>query len=140
MRPIDADDLVEKIYEIDRKYGMGAFGDGLEMAKELVFNMPTIELDRPHGEWIHTEECDEEFQYRCSNCNLPIRSNSHHFCPNCGASMSANDRQVTGKLNSEIEKSKSEISPCIECCKIDNSEPCRKGCSEYQKWKEGEQK
>ena len=43
--------------------------------------------ERHLGEWIHTDECDEEFQYRCSNCNLPIRSNSHFFCPNCGANM-----------------------------------------------------
>ena len=38
-------------------------------------------------QWIHTEECDEEFPYRCSKCNLPSRSNGHRYCPNCGSYM-----------------------------------------------------
>ena len=37
--------------------------------------------------WIHTEECDEEFPYRCSECNLPSRSNGHRYCSNCGSYM-----------------------------------------------------
>lgn len=101
-----------------------------------------LKEQRPHGKWIDKGEYAE-----CSICGgcsgtqfdgvepIPLKTD---FCPNCGASMSANDRQVTGKLNSEIEKSKSKICPCIECCALDISEHCRKGCLDYQKWKEGE--
>ena len=39
------------------------------------------------GHWIHTEECDEEWQYRCSKCNMPSRSNAHRYCSNCGSYM-----------------------------------------------------
>lgn len=46
----------------------------------------TDEWERaPH--WIHTKECDEEFPYRCSECNLPSRSNGHRYCSNCGSYM-----------------------------------------------------
>lgn len=71
------------------------------------------EEKRPHGEW----EWQTEDKYRCTNCNANVRVEEcmnepqYDFCPKCCASMSANDRQVTGKLNSEIEKSKSEIVP-----------------------------
>ena len=108
-----------------------------------------ILTERPHGEWQTTPnpnhspfDSTSEVIYMCSQCAYSSGERitaTWHFCPNCGASMSANDRQVIGKLNSEIEKSKSEICPCIECCKIDNSEPCRKGCSDYHKWKEGDE-
>ena len=46
-----------------------------------------LAYSRPYGEWIHTNDCDEEFQYRCSRCGLPMQSNSHRYCPNCGAAM-----------------------------------------------------
>ena len=79
MRLIDADALIEKIYEIDSKYGIGAFGDGLEMAKELVLNMPTIETERPHGVWKPDGTCSECGVYSSLN------KNTANFCPNCGS-------------------------------------------------------
>lgn len=92
------------------------------------------EPERPHGEWIEhrTQDIFGYFhsEYECSNCHDDVfQKTEWQFCPNCGASMISS--------NSKIEKSKSAICPCIECCEIDNSEPCRKGCSEYKKWKEG---
>ena len=73
--------------------------------------------DRPHGEWIDKGEYAE-----CSICGscsgtqfdgvepIPLKTN---FCPNCGASMRVKDElnRVSKELNSEIEKSKSEIVP-----------------------------
>ena len=79
-------------------------------------SFPKYEDTRPHGVWIRYTE--DGFDYaKCSACQwdsgeaFEYAVDRFPFCPNCGASMSANDRQVTGKLNSEIEKSKSEIVP-----------------------------
>ena len=44
-----------------------------------------IEINTVH--WIHTEECDEEWPYRCSKCNRPSKSNAHRYCSNCGSYM-----------------------------------------------------
>lgn len=80
------------------------------------------ELGRPHGEWIW-KEYDPDYDCGdivCSKCSVVIYEGVSQarlkvvkwpFCPDCGASMSASYRQVTGKLNSEIKKSKSEIVP-----------------------------
>ena len=90
---------------------------------------------RPHGEWVWKKDEDalRTYDLLCSECGYKTFTCENYdnveqakkvvddrlregktlfpFCPNCGAKMSANDRQVTGKLNSEIEKSKSEIVP-----------------------------
>ena len=64
------------------------------------------EKERPHGEWIKVEFRTKEEKlfygdaYRCSHCK--VISDTHGsapYCENCGADMSANDRQVTGKLD-----------------------------------------
>jgi len=77
--------------------------EAIEKLKEILFmtgykeaiNLAIKALEeRPQGEWIHTSECDEEFQYRCSKCNLPMQSNSHFFCPNCGAEMQKESSRV----------------------------------------------
>lgn len=57
--------------------------------KDYLIILPNEEPEKLEAEWIHTEECDEEFSYRCSNCNMPSRSNNHHFCSQCGADMYA---------------------------------------------------
>lgn len=97
------------------------FMEGVAFILEKIDNAPTVE-ERPHGEWVKDinmdkatvcSECGEEAWYK-EYCGWVTKSN---FCPNCGADMregetnSASYRQVTGKLNSEIEKSKSEIVP-----------------------------
>lgn len=77
-----------KCIELGEKIG---FKKGYEQAKK--------EFERPHGEWKY-HKYDRDFE--CSSCNtrydidLPVKT--WDYCPNCGASMSANDRQVTGKL------------------------------------------
>ena len=65
------------------------------------------EPERPNGEW-KKEPCGYLAVHKCSNCGFD-GNQLWHYCPNCGAIMSANGRQVTGKLNSEIIKSNSEI-------------------------------
>lgn len=85
------------------------YSDRLEIAIDMAIEALK---ERPHGEWI---EGVIGYHY-CSKCrNYALTSDDEEvlseFCPYCGTSMSANDRQVTGKLNSEIENSKSEIVP-----------------------------
>ena len=64
---------------------------------------------RPHGEWKRGLDNSKHWVWKCK-CGCMERI-ARNFCPDCGASMQASYRQVTGKLNSEIEKSKSEIVP-----------------------------
>lgn len=63
------------------------------------------ERERPHGEWIDTgygtrrcSVCGEKCQTYCMD------KPRDRYCLWCGASMSANDRQVTGKLDENTQK------------------------------------
>lgn len=93
-------------------------GISLRMAVEDMKEMDRLskavpvlkEPDRPHGEWKPIGEPDDlgiHSWHICSSCGF--RTTWHmvdifHFCPNCGASMQANDRQVTGKLDENTQK------------------------------------
>ena len=71
------------------------------------------ERERPHGEWIKfTLEGGFLSSHKCSNCGFN-GNQLWHFCPSCGASMRVKYElnRVSKELNSEIEKSKSEIVP-----------------------------
>ena len=70
-----------------------------------------------HGEWLYHRY---DHDYECPFCNLRLDededmpvADTWNFCPNCGASMRVKDElnRVSKELNSEIEKSKSEIVP-----------------------------
>ena len=48
--------------------------------------------ERPHGEWIPTDEMG--YMVRCSECNFVTHddvSEEYNFCPNCGADMREGD-------------------------------------------------
>lgn len=84
MRLIDADALKgEKFYSHERHENC--------VSVYAIDTMPTIEPERPHGEW--TEEFDESanpfFQrrWRCSACNDYNYYGRPDFCPCCGADM-----------------------------------------------------
>lgn len=89
MRLIDADALKEKI-EIDN-FDSPMMNPVMTMTKvlEYIDEQPTLEPDRPHGEWtINGEDID----YICSVCGdvLPYSDEYDYktdFCPNCGADM-----------------------------------------------------
>ena len=110
MRLIDADELNEYI-------GREAL-DTREKIFALVDRMPTLPnpcgkpcaFERPHGTW---ENCGGIFCARCSVCKEIAYETAGDFCPNCGADMRVKDElnRVSKELNSEIEKSKSEIVP-----------------------------
>ena len=55
---------------------------------------PTIDIDRPQGEWIFCREFVEDTPftgYRCSNCNYWKSMGAWNYCPNCGARMKGAD-------------------------------------------------
>ena len=72
------------------------------------------------GEWIDISDGWQEGTFRCSSCQMEFvliegtpEDNEYNFCPNCGADMRVKNElnRVSKELNSEIEKSKSEIVP-----------------------------
>lgn len=60
---------------------------GIAACQVIVSELPSVTPKQKMGRWIHTDECDEEWQYRCSKCNMPSRSNAHRYCSNCGTKM-----------------------------------------------------
>ena len=87
-RLIDADAL-EK--ELSKRWDIS---DDQDFCNKEVWdalrNAPTVQADRPHGEWIETSEGT-----MCCNCHkFPYDDGEYHianwysgFCPNCGADM-----------------------------------------------------
>lgn len=88
-RLIDADALSKKLCEttIFIKDG-GVF-------QRMINDAPTVQADRPHGEWIKTADgngWNEWGVFKCPLCGATIedkqyRSWWYNFCPNCGADM-----------------------------------------------------
>ena len=62
--------------------------------KSLINSAPTVQADRPHGEWVqlfdNTWECTNCEQ--CEQFGEVIESTSD-FCPNCGADMRGGDTE-----------------------------------------------
>ena len=107
MRPIDADALMERMYrdafENDASYNerdpMAKWDSGLwiryKMFENAIDDAPTIDADRPKGEWImHIDDLFPcESTQECSVCHAEqlINGNDDNFCPNCGARMKGAD-------------------------------------------------
>ena len=89
MRPIDADALKEVFWNM----GDDDFSYGSVCAK--VDEAPTIDTDRPHGEWVEIKNLFGEKFPTCSVCGLDgvqIKTGQlAPFCPNCGAKMKASE-------------------------------------------------
>lgn len=64
------------------------------------------EEERPHGEWKDNRcsVCGEKAQEEVDAYGTADGYILTPYCPWCGASMSANDRQVTGKLDENTQK------------------------------------
>ena len=59
-------------------------------------NAPTVQADRPHGEWVRRDNykvMGEGYIWHCSICDEKVYQDSSrdypsdNFCPNCGADM-----------------------------------------------------
>ena len=98
MRLIDADALAKKL--TDWSTGTVEPIDWSDIAEA-----PTIDVDRPHGEWVPFEYGDERW-HKCTACGVADRYIEYverpngttgklvairNFCPNCGARMKGAD-------------------------------------------------
>ena len=58
-----------------------------DILKSLDVAIECVSAEPKHGEWIKNEPLPSQWQYKCNQCGCPSKSNSHNFCPNCGAYM-----------------------------------------------------
>lgn len=86
MRLIDADYVLKGLKNFnDRKHGNPHFLNGIETAKEIITNAPTIDaVPVVHGEW--KDDCDYRHLLNCSLCGCSVGYGTN-FCTNCGAKM-----------------------------------------------------
>lgn len=99
MRAIDADALIADLehdvaidedmldYEEmteDRREIIQFDKDCKQNAIDLLNHASTIEPRK--GKWIHYDEGDFDYDYKCSNCGYTVWDDSD-FCPGCGADM-----------------------------------------------------
>lgn len=98
MRLIDADALGDKVADLYSEGEEATEGDKVvNDVIDLIDNAPTIEAERPQGEWIKHIRCIE-----CSVCKNkffaddenencqdyePCTDLRFNFCPNCGADL-----------------------------------------------------
>ena len=81
MRLIDADALKEDFeYAVFDDVGTSDY----EKMLEIIDSQPTLE--RPHGEWIETDNRWGVGAWECSACTM-YTIQRFDFCPHCGASM-----------------------------------------------------
>lgn len=92
MRLIDADALEHKVLEWMPPNPCGREEKEYPFETDIVASLmmeieeaPTIDADRPQGEWIPNTNGDE-CKYICSKC-LGGSTFTWNFCPKCGANM-----------------------------------------------------
>lgn len=61
---------------------MWSRANGIRDAIVEVYDAPTIDADRPQGEWIDVGGYEV-----CKNCHEVKKISHWNFCPNCGADM-----------------------------------------------------
>ena len=58
----------------------------LRVISDLNRLSPADVVERKRGKWIHYDEGDFDYDYKCSLCDYAVWDNSD-YCPNCGARM-----------------------------------------------------
>ena len=105
MRPIDADALIEGIYELRKSpwyngengnYKWLIRSETIGIVVDLcIKDAPTLDYAPvKHGEWNEVEGYDGDCHYQCALCGeewvlndgTPLENNMH-YCPRCGARM-----------------------------------------------------
>lgn len=97
MRLIDADALIESL-TIDPIGCMGCpEPEWLEELSDILDTAPTIEMDRPSGEWKPIDLTWGRSIHYCTNCEeslevpLSFGKPMYDWCPLCGARMKGAD-------------------------------------------------
>lgn len=54
--------------------------------KLRIEKLPSAQSEQKKGKWIHYDEGDFDYDYKCSNCGYAVWDDSD-FCPNCGCEM-----------------------------------------------------
>ena len=79
IRRQDAIDAIQKLPNAGIQWFVNA-----ESVFKVLEELPSAE--RKHGKWIHYDEGDFDYDYKCSLCGYAVWDNSD-YCPNCGARM-----------------------------------------------------
>ena len=97
---------------MDKEKALQIIWDRCQHSKETEKALEVLQEERPHGEWKRGQGSYGFPVHECSKCGFH-GNQLWHFCPSCGASMRVKYElnRVSKELNSEIEKSKSEIVP-----------------------------
>lgn len=113
MRPIDADELLKTIEEIEKSpwarcetlpdtYKLRAIGiaEAIDMTKHFIRKAPTVTaVPVKHGKWICKFADNGWLDWYCTNCGELVWNDDIHvhvnwsYCPCCGAKMDAERRE-----------------------------------------------
>ncbi len=63
-----------------------------EDIRNLLDELEDLPPAQPRGKWIHYDEGDFDYDYKCSNCGYAVWDDSD-FCPGCGADMRGEDNE-----------------------------------------------
>lgn len=103
-RLIDANAAIDALNVFsDTEHGNRHFLNGINSAKEIINDAPTIDTER-HGRWVAEQKDSEYCEFRCSECDFSFgetdqfdETESKQFsewikhCPNCGRKMDKED-------------------------------------------------
>ena len=86
---ISRQDAIEAVYQALRTpvpdYKNNFFHDSMNLAVNIVKNIPSAEPERKKGKWIDTDNYYQ--RWKCSECGCYTRDAEPNYCPNCGVKM-----------------------------------------------------
>ncbi len=76
---------------ISRRAALDCVTYDVEYTTERIKGLPSIQPERPKGEWIHQAKFS---RVECDQCGKVFRNTfaPKNFCPNCGADMRPTER------------------------------------------------